>query len=254
MHREDVRVVVITRLNIYMYGGPPSRDRARLARRLDLFERWTVPSMRRQSCPPDEWLVLADAGTHPDDLARLERVLVGLPARVLLLPCSFEPAEYRELMGRELSDGRPWLLTVRLDSDDVIGRDYLQGLVAAAAPTGTHFLNAEHGYRLAGRRLCRDHEPSNAFMGLLEPGGVAAPLTAYCSSHMRAAEVAPVVQVPMPPSWLVVIHDDNMSSRSRGGRAPLRELRSQFGLHPATLLARHVKALVSKRWHRLVPS
>lgn len=239
MVRDEVHLVLITRLNVFMYGGPPPSDRTVLARRLELFERWTVPSVGRQACPPDEWLVLADRGTHPDDLARLRTALAGLPARVVLLPSSFTPEEYREIMGRELDTDRPWLMTVRLDSDDAIASHYLQGLVSAAIPGAPEFLNVESGYRLAGRRLCLDVEPSNAFMGLLEPGGSPAPLTAYCSSHMRAAEVAPVRQVPLPPAWLVIIHDHNMSSGSRGGRASLGALRVPFGVSRSQVLLRH---------------
>ena len=60
------------------------------------------------------------------------------------------------------------LVTTRLDCDDAIARDYLGRIRAEAADLDSGFINFKHGLQLAGIRLYRRSDPSNAFISRVE--------------------------------------------------------------------------------------
>jgi hypothetical protein len=246
MERRHIHVVVMTRINIYLFKERALEDRDRLSRRLDLFERWTVPSVRWQTAPPDLWLILMDEGTHPDDLARVRAAVVGLQARVVLFPAEYDRAHFMRLMSTAMSANRPWLMTCRLDSDDAIGKDFLRTMVNSANPTIGEFLNAGTGYKVAGIRLCEVQDPSSPFLSYLEPAGENV-LTALHLPHHLAGESGLVRQIDGNARWLMTVHSLNMETTMTGEPRRLRDLYEQFPYPARSLVLNAMKVEIRQR-------
>ena len=223
----DVTVAVMTRINVYLFRDQPFEDRSLLGRRLDLFERWTVPSVRAQSSPVDQWAVFVDERTHPDDLMRMQAAVEGLPATFVTMPSRYEPQDYYETASRVLLRDADWLVTCRLDSDDALGQDFVGGLRSAARETTGEFLNFERGWKLAGKRLREVNDGSNPFLAFVERTS-ASPRTVFHVKHQEAAASAPVRQIAAEPMWLMNVHDHNMLTTMSGRRVSRRRLRRQF--------------------------
>ncbi len=223
----DVTVAVLTRINVYLFREQPFEDRSLLHRRLDLFERWTIPSVRAQTSPVDQWVIFVDERTHPEDVARMQAAVEGLPTTFVTMASRYEPKDYYDTISRALHGDAEWLVTCRLDSDDALGRDYTRHLRAAARETPGEFLNFERGWKLAGKRLRQVVDASNPFLAYMEPTSTR-PRTVFHVKHHEAATSAPVRQIAAEPMWLMNIHDHNMLSTLSGKRVSRRRLRHQF--------------------------
>jgi hypothetical protein len=234
--RDQLHVAVVTRLNVYLFRERALEDRASLNRRLDLLESTTVPSIRWQTTPPDEWIILIDESTHPEDRARIASMTSGLPARVVTLPSVYDASEFFRTAADFLRSSRPWLMTCRLDSDDALGRDFLRTLCREAEETDGEFLNVAAGLKLTGRQLTRLHDGSSPFLAFVEPRSDG-PRTVYCTMHQVAAETAPVRQVRSSALWMMRIHEANMESVQSGRRTSRLRVRRQFPFRWPTLLA-----------------
>ena len=243
---DSQHVCVVTRLNIYVFKKRTLQDRGWLARRLDLFERWTVPSMRWQTAPADSWIILVDETTHPDDLARVRRATQGLPTRLVTLPSVYEMPTYYERVGPALATDRPWVVTCRLDSDDSLARTYLASVREHVGETTGEFLNCRNGFKLAGHRLARIADDSSPFLAFVEPAGRQV-RSVYHVAHQVASTSAPVRQIPRGPAWLTRVHDLNMVSTMSGERVPLAAMHEEFPYSRAGIMAEAAIAAVRRR-------
>jgi hypothetical protein len=98
--------------------------------RLELMERFTVPSVRNLFVKPDLWLIFV--GQHkPEILARVKKIAQQSRAKVVLV--AYEGLTLPESIAGALSGEFELpirLCTVRLDSDDVIASSYFAAINA----------------------------------------------------------------------------------------------------------------------------
>jgi GT2 family glycosyltransferase len=219
--------VICTRFNLPT-AGPESLVRAQhdwLVNRMALFERYTVPSVRRQSVRDFHWLVYLD----PASPAWLRQQLQPLVDEGLLTPSYRESVAWQELASdvRELTGAtRDVLLTTNLDNDDALAPNFVERLhrLAVAHPGSALFLRA--GLVLHGDAVFLRHDAHNAFCSVSEPWQ--SPLTAWRDWHTLLGEHLPVVSVDGDPGWLQVVHGQNVSNRVRGVRVCPTAYRSCF--------------------------
>jgi hypothetical protein len=259
--------LLLTKFNVMLRGqSPPLPGLAAgwLEGRLQLFEEWALPSVRRQTRAPLAWLVFVNAQTSPDFLERLERLC---RPTATLVPVEGVLTDQRigEIVQAHLPRRTATLITTRLDSDDALAAGYVETMAAQAA-SWRGFVNPRSGLQLAGSRVLRCWDRSSPFLSLIEerdPGR--APLTVFCTEHQRAAEVAPVRQLRGRPLWLQVVHGGNLGNEVRGLAYPralasralgwrLRKRGSRLELHrlPPALLAQvaHELAGELRRYQR----
>lgn len=211
---------VITRFSVKAGGGVSHyRDPVWLSDRLALLARLGAPSLRDQTDQDFKWLVFADIASPQwvrDGLAELSS---GIPAVVFFV----EPNDWKSALGEfldhERSRGGP-LITSRMDSDDLVHRDFVRVIRAAAQPEVV--INLPTGYRLRtdDMRLFRVSNKRTC-----ESMCTATSRHLFRFRHGRAAHELPSVDVATSVGmWVQTVHGGNIANASSHGypvrRAP----------------------------------
>ena len=233
-----LRHFVLTNFNVALpgagndKGGRPLRTEEWLEHRMELFERWCLPTMERRTDRDAIWLV-RHARPESDVLARR---LASLEERGGLRLVSAE-WRFRDAIVATLEPGDDFVLTTRLDNDDGLHPEALERLRTFAAESlrrGTRepvFLDLPVGYSVSdpGGEARLLERPSNHFLSLLEPAGPGRIRTARCIAHSRARELAPLRTVCREPMWIRTVHDRNLVNALTGSPVDLDRVLADFG-------------------------
>ena len=207
--------VFLTRYNLPS-EGVESLIRAKdgwLRERTELFERYTVPSVRAQLGEDIHWIVYVDTET-PQWL--LDKMYAwrdeGLLAPMLRTSVSPEDRarDIREVVGREAGP----VITSNLDNDDGLAIDFVQRLREAPVTAPRTALYIAHGLITNGSRCFLQEDRTNAFCAVRED--LADLETCWMDWHNRLGLHMDVVEVEGEPGWQQVIHGTNVSNRVRG--------------------------------------
>jgi hypothetical protein len=214
---------VVTRFGVRLPDLPPPTS-AWLARRLELFERFTVPSVSAQTCSIFTWLVFCDAPAA--DWLGESFGRIGVRAEVIPVEGVFDSGTVSSSVAQRR---RHAVLTTRLDSDDAVGKDFVRLLHENASPDVFEALNFTHGFQVAGRLLYRRSDPSNAFISLTEPITTRSPRTVFAVEHQQWLGAVKMRQIASVPLWLQVVHEGNLANTARGIMTGSVALEPQFG-------------------------
>lgn len=191
--------------------------------RLDLFERYCLPTMAAQTCQNFEWILICDSGTEPHVLERLRSY--GTNISLLLVPPKEDGGKTNWYWNRTVGKIAPEteiVVTTRLDNDDGLHRraiERVQEHIADFVDSGQERLvhSFPHGYRLAAQtgQVYATTRPKGPFLSLLERRGKGAPLGALCMNHMRVRDRFPTVQDEELRGYVQVIHGGNLVNALR---------------------------------------
>lgn len=227
----DVRHYLLTRFNV----ASPGREQAIrlkpgwLEGRFQLFRDMCLPSVADQTRQDFTWIVFFDEQTpaaYRDEIVRLQAIypfearFTGMFEMDKIVPSLVANAE-----------SSPWLLTTRLDSDDILAVDHMERLHDAISDRRPQAINFRQGAILSIKsetpRLYVTQDDSNPFASLLEPMGDGV-TTIWGVKHVEIERLAPVTQIDGAPAWLQVVHGANVSNRVKGQRIALSQLTSVF--------------------------
>jgi hypothetical protein len=213
--RPLVNHVLLTRFNLPS-AGVESGIRARdgwLDDRVELFERYCLPSVLAQTNQNFSWIIYFDPQSPAwllnriDEYATAGTVLPIFRASVdrpeLLADVRAATAEQREL-----------LITTNLDNDDGLAVDFVDRLQNAETghPRAAVYLTTGLISSQDGLYLRRDRH--NAFCSVRESS--VDPVTCWSDWHNLLGRSMPVVELGGAPAWLQVVHGANVSNRVRG--------------------------------------
>ena len=225
---------ILTNFNVPLPGfdrdrdGQPVRTAEWLEHRLDLFERFCLPSVMGQTCQRFTWLVRYDDAA-PGAHGRLDRYAGYGNLRIV-------PAElrFRTFIPSMLPRGTQYVVTTRLDNDDALHCQAIADIQAAIKPQEAEFLNFPFGYTYSvpDNRFGLNERHSNAFISLVERVTDRRLRTARCINHNRAAEVARVRQLDTQPRWVQVIHERNLDNSLQGTETTLQGVERAFNIGP----------------------
>lgn len=207
--------VLVTRFNL------PSEGAEKLIRaqdgwlrdRIELFERYTVPSVRSQSATAFHWIVYLDVESPQWLLDRLR----PLADDGLLTPLFRETVDWADLAAdaRTVTRARgDILLTTNLDNDDALATNFVERLQAAVRPGVRESIFLGRGLIVSGAKVYRRTDRMNAFCSVAEPWDGAQ--TAWRDWHILLGKHMPSRVLAGAPAWLQVIHGRNVSNRVRG--------------------------------------
>ena len=206
--------VFLTRFNLPS-RGVESLIRAHdgwLRSRVALFERYTLPSVARQSVPVG-WLVYFD-----DQSPAWLQDRIRAWAETGILAPRFADEVDRDRLVADLTALRPHaseVITANLDNDDGLAGDFAERLAGAPMPHGGRAaIYLTRGLVLGPSGLFLRTDATNAFCAVREP--LEGALTCWADWHNRLPRHFPVVEVPGQPAWLQVVHERNVSNRVRG--------------------------------------
>ena len=218
------RHVVLTRFNC-RFGDRdfPARTQPNwLNSRLELFERYCLPTMKAQTSQAFDWLIFFDPATPEDFLSRIR----GVFGSFTNFHIRFLEVYTGELMKSDvrtfLDEAPKWLVSTRLDNDDGLNRAYVERLQREVTLGTREALNFPYGIVLAGEKTYLSRQTSNAFLSVSEP--FAKFDTALGAQHKDMGRLMPVRDLGEDPMWLQVIHDNNVSNKKRGRRVLRRDV------------------------------
>ena len=200
-------------------------------RRRELFEQYCLPSVAAQTVRDFTWLLVvyrnilseADLDWFRAQDARLRIVTVDDPE-------SSGVQEAREAVSRSVAKD-DWVITTRLDSDDVLHPDHLRK-VRVEHNGGRKVVEFLHGfyYDLLRDELRRVREPHNAFVSVLEPAESLR--TAWGWAHNKIADENEIFYLD-EPGWIALVHDQNTTTYLWGDRVSARDKQAvlrEFGV------------------------
>jgi len=225
------RHVLLTRFNVRMRGTADQLPDSWLVSRLSLFEQFTLPAIRSQTKQPDSWLIFCD-----DRSPGWFRTQLG----GLLPEPHYEALWVSEVFGGDVCSraveerirGGKYLITTRVDNDDIVARDFIQEVQAQFDEQERQFVNFTHGAQTTKGRMYLRSDPSNAFVSLIERRGSHPPLTVFIDGHDRLREHGHVAQVLTHPMWIQVIHGGNLANVVHGIRTDPRKVLKYFDVQP----------------------
>jgi hypothetical protein len=220
----DLRHIILTRFNVAS-PGKEAEIRLRpgwLDKRFDLFRRYCLPSVACQSEPAFEWIVVFDRktpGPGRDEIASLQG---AFPFRAHFTDL-FRMADITPELAGESRAG-DWLLTTRLDSDDILAVDFVERLRERVRVPRRRVINFDKGVILSPTTppaLYETEDDSNPFASLLEPmdGRIR---TIWGENHLDIFRLGEKENVRGRPAWMQVVHGDNVANEVRGRRVSLR--------------------------------
>jgi hypothetical protein len=249
---------VITRFNLRAaYSGTDRQGLQVLGpdwmrERIDLFERYCLPSMVHQVNQNFTWLVLLDEATDPEFVARVESHQAGFPAmRTLRLPPIEDDREIGQRVTELVQDRTELLLTTRLDNDDAFHERAVETLQAKARKK-REFLNFRVGWTQDGTTAWLRFHKYGHFITLAEPRTREPFLTVHNGlAHGRSKQLAPVRQIAREPFWLETVHGRNVMNRLPGEPRSY-DLRSLRGIQRwfRHELMRRARMQFHPRWYR----
>jgi Putative rhamnosyl transferase len=231
---EHVYHVVLTRFNVrtYVTGATDVVSPEWVRRRLELFETFCLPSMQAQSAPY-EWLVFFDAGTPADLRRRFESHSGYTPVWVQGV---LEDEQVIDHVAERLPSQATTLITTRLDNDDGVASDFVAQIQDAARGEHGLFLNFPLGYQWERGRLYYYVHTANPFLSFVErvpaTGADGSPITVMSGHHETVARSGRLRQVWSPPTWLQVVHGDNVINERMGVRRPSARPPARFPAIP----------------------
>jgi len=228
-----VKHFVITRFNLRSNDPASARmiSPEYLEQRLELFERFCLPTLRGQTRQDFKWLVLFADDTPEDVKARIAAHAQAWPNLVpVYLPRGCEHVG-RLVVGPYLDRSPQTLITTRIDNDDGLCRHYIEDVRRFENARERTVLQFPVGYVWHRDRIYLDRQEFNAFTTLVEPlpqGSDSEFLTIYKGSHSDIAKLGRIVDVNEQPAWMQVIHGTNLENYVRGRRHRIGELGQRF--------------------------
>lgn len=250
---DSFRHYILTRFNVGFRDGKTVAghevDHAKwLSARLDLFERFTFPSLRAQKEKRFIWLLCFSPETPKELLPRImayqnaqTRVIfshrgcdAGSPPLIRVkgegleetlirshIPIASIPVIEDDLKRSPVD----WVVTTRIDSDDVVSNDFTH--VIYQAHKAHHFVTVPHGYVYDARtrQVWEKDSLYNAWLTLVEPAVIGQIWTVWIAPHTNPAvgyEKATGRRIPIISRgfdhrrWVALRHDDNSTPLQRG--------------------------------------
>lgn len=207
--------VLLTRFNL----PSPGVERLLRARegwlrdRVELFERYCVPSVARQTRAGVRWIVYLD----PESPSWLLDRLAPLADRGLLAPVLRASVSREELVSdlrRVVGTPGDVLITTNLDNDDGLVTDFSERLVSLRTTHPRAAVYVSRGLVRSPDGIYVRTDRHNAFCSVRETWE--SPVTAWSEYHNELHRVMPTIVLRGDPGWLQVVHGANVSNRVRG--------------------------------------
>lgn len=212
--------IIMTRFNLAT-PGKESQIRTQvgwLEGRFHLFETYCLPSIAAQRNMSFDWIIYFDVDTPDIFKARISKLQKIFPFHAY-----YTPLFRSEGWSRSLRETYPltqkFLLTTRLDNDDALAIDYTERLHQSVRDNAFELgaYNFRNGLICEAGALYKIDHPKNAFFSWLDlSAGDLRPAPSI--QHMRLDDFGPVHQIEGAPGWLQVVHETNVSNKTRGNR------------------------------------
>lgn len=225
MNKVEFKHILITRLNVFYKTKMAERGfdpEFWLLERVELFKRFCFPSILIQSNKNFTWFFYIDSETPSLVRADLEALFVPFPF-IQLISHQFENfsiAKYLQSdIDRFLGTEFHYLISSRVDTDDMLHRDYVTTVQSKFANQDYTALNFNNGlvYHVPTGVSSTMIHRYNAFLSLIEKRSKQGFRTVYHKQHTDYRFDNKKVEILIKrPMWCVTIHGLNDSTSFYG--------------------------------------
>lgn len=201
----SIRHILLTRFALLH----PQSSEEWLEHRIELFEKYTLPSVEKQTCKNFEWYLIANP-----NFPGIKKFRIDKYARVLWEDWKWDEDQdnigklFRSgwpwIRGREI--GRPWLISSRLDSDDILAEDFIER-IQNTAEEKEEWLSIPRGYMVKGDKAYPRYYEKSPFVSFVEKRHT--PKTVLHTPHTKADSVRIIDD---KPGWIQLDHGKNIKN------------------------------------------
>lgn len=207
--------IILTRFNLQYDGQSDVHIQAKwLDERFRLFEQYCLPSIVGQTHQGFDWVLLMSDATPATYLTRMEQLIAAHSnIHIELSPYSEDYNPLYKQIGERYIGKHDYLLSTRMDSDDMLANTYVEVLQQRLTPTlptnsvltFLHGVQWFEGHDVAfGVRYRKNH-----FLNFWEEKG--AIRTSLGMDHTQIEEDT-LVAVYEPCMWCEIVHQSNISN------------------------------------------
>lgn len=238
--------IIITRFNLPQRWnadkqGKTVLDSEWLKERFELFEKFCLPSIIAQTSQNFEWWVYFDINT--DNLFKkriesIEREYKNFKPKFEHSYEAFEANMPKDISQYLVDVEIDWLITTRLDNDDMLARNTVKLLQKNFSFNNT-LLEIPYGYTLElikTPKLRKVHSELNPFISYIEnikEGKFVR--SVYYYQHSEWKDVSRI-NVSKKPQWVQIIHEKNVFNRALGKIVFPYKFKSSFNFEPNALI------------------
>lgn len=220
--------------NLFNRGVRVSPD-VWMENRLNLFERYCLPSIVNQTSKAFTWVIFVDPETPKQFLDRFTQMQANMPSiKMVVRACDGNCQReftYRKALESyiraHLVQATKRIITTRFDADDLLDKDFIKviRLTAAAARLPARLpargIDYMWGYylRLADKRLHIKKYQRNQFSSLVENMEDSRRIrTVWAVQHGSLAQLGPVTYLGTAdtPGWVTLIHGSKFETGNAG--------------------------------------
>ncbi len=203
--------VLITRFALRFEEGNPRRryeGREWVQYRMELFKKYTLPSVQAQTYQDFDWWFLVDfnfPGFMNKDTKELNKY-----GKCMFITDPWEEKQkgVAEYLSKYYKD--EWVCSTRLDSDDIISNDFMKNLHELVWPRES-YVTFHNGYMMKGDKVCERSYTVNPFVSYVEYADPFQSVFRTCHTKVDKQD-APLLAESVP-SWIQVDHGDNIKNR-----------------------------------------
>jgi hypothetical protein len=211
---------LVTRFNIKVtHFGPeqmnsPEMDLDWLNKRLDLFLKFCAPSVLEQTNNKFTWLIYFDPATPQSILEKIQFLKTNIIQTEFIFIGNYEMM-IEDLKQRIKNTPASFVITSRLDNDDVISNSFIDDIQKSFVPRHDTIINFMMGYEYNIRKhiLTKWNARSkNQFISIIEERDALEVKSIYGFPHWRLPVNSAIINIISQPNWIYLGHNLNHSS------------------------------------------
>lgn len=221
MEKVDFRYLLLTRFNVFYKTKIKQRGfnpDIWLLERLDIFFKFCFPSILNQTEKNFTWFFYIDSATPKEVRDRLEEAFKPFPFIIILSQVYEEftlSSSLNEDIEYYLGDNYNYLISTRVDSDDMLHKDFFFKLKSHFNHQNYQVINFKLGmvYETSSGVISKMSHQYNAFISLVERRNSNGFYTVFHKMHTDYKFDPNLINVNIKtPMWCVVIHGLNDST------------------------------------------
>lgn len=210
---------LVTRFNIKVtHFGPeqmnsPELDLQWHIKRLDIFLQFCSPSVLEQTNRKFTWLIYFDPETPPGILEQIQ-FLRNSDIKTEFIFIEDFSGMLEDLNQRIKSSSAPFVITTRLDNDDVIANSFIDDIQISFIPQHATIINFTMGYEYNIRKKILtkwNTRLKNQFISIIEKRDAQDVKSIYGFPHWRLPMNSTIINVASQPNWIYLGHQLNYS-------------------------------------------
>lgn len=230
-------------------------DSAWLEERFTLFENFCMPSMVAQTCKDFEWWVIFDENTDPYYKTRIQDIQLKFKNFKPKFERSYDTFEANlpiKLQNSLIRERINWLITTRLDNDDMLAKDTIKVLQKGFDFKTESLLEIPWGYTLELNsvpkpKLRRVRMELNPFISYAEEVKIDSAIkTVYFNQHTEWGDVKSII-ISNKAHWVQIIHEKNLFNRISGELVSPMNFNSRFSFNTKVLKIKPDYKLLTKQ-------